>query len=251
MQTIIGLKVMGVLLVFLVFISCKSKNELDTEIHFIVTYQDQPLVAFETHQYPDGTLFYFTRFSFFIEDLQLRNSERTVKLIDRAYVNLSPALNDATRAVIGTQVFAGKVEEGQYQLNLSIGVNEKENAKGPSGRSSRDPLSEGSEYWPAWNSYIFNRIEGWLDNNGDGQYTQGITLHLGGDEVYRTINVPGQVTIHDEFNSINLVIALDRIFGDTGEWYDLINFSQLHSLHHLPQMTALSDRFEQCFTIGD
>ncbi len=224
-------------------VGCTKNEEVDIEVRVKAEYSDNPIVLFEKLQYPDGKSFYFTRISFFVENLQLYNEDKTITLINRDYIDLSPNLQNTLSSNEGSLLFSGVVEEGTYNLRLSVGVNNFDNSRGPAGRSPNDPLSQGSEYWPAWNSYIFTRIEGWLDSNGDGIENQGVTLHLGGDEVYRTIELTDQIEVESSEPLIMINIDMDEVFRTSGNQYDLTSFPQLHSLTHLPQMMFLADGF--------
>ena len=57
------------------------------------------------------------------------------------------------------------VPGGHYKgLSFNIGVNPAQNKTKPVDYSPSSPLGEGTHYWAGWNSYIFSKTEGVLNN---------------------------------------------------------------------------------------
>ena len=180
-----------------IFSSCGKDKIIDTSVNIKMTYGDNPLVMFEEVNYPDGTPMYFTRVSFFVEDLQLQSEDNTYTLMNRDYIDLSTDHSTENQAAIGSSIGNIELPEGDYNVSFNIGVDAVDNAKTPVDFTSDNVLSRVSEYWTGWKSYIFIRVEGKIDLNGDGVVEEGFALHLGGDDAYTQINVSNSRTISE------------------------------------------------------
>jgi len=208
------------------FNSC-GDPDTDIELNFKLKYEDQPLVFFKDYTYPTGERFQFKRISFFLSDITTnpQNSESTnireVDYLDLTSSHLSEeAANEGHTITIkdtGVESFSG--------ISFNIGLTEDQNSQVPEDFVSSNPLSDAAEYWRGWESYIFFKIEGSIDINGDGEYGSGeaFQLHLGTDDSMRKFSGGTE-------NSSEITIAVDKIFSYDGMTYDLIANPRLHSL---------------------
>jgi hypothetical protein len=225
-----------------------GSNNLD--INFKLHYDGAPLVFLTDVAYPDGRTMSFNRFSFFVSEVTLSSGELKSVSEDTKMINFNTANSSLQNALKGEKVNFTGFKEGDYsQIQICIGVDEKNNGKEPSDFASTHPLSNQSEYWAAWNSYIFFRAEGFLDANRDGTKNLGFALHTGSDNAYRCINLPINLTVDGgEDNIINLVIDAKKIFGKN-TIFDIDQNPQLHSLTQLPQVIELSNNIKDAFVI--
>ena len=105
----------------------------------------------------------------------------------------------------------------------------------PADHPSGNPLANSGEYWLAWNSYIFFKIEGYIDLDGDDEPETGVALHLGSDEVMRAFDLQNNTGTND----VMIQIDLNKIFG-TNPVYDIVANPQIHSLSQLPAILELA-----------
>jgi len=233
--------------VALTITSC-GKDEGGLDLSFNLTYEDEPLVMFEDYSYPTGENFSLSRVSFYISNLSL--DDELLKDVD--YIDLTESHSTRAGSTDGYSYAFDNLPVGDYNdLLLSMGVNAVDNAKNPADFESTSALSRSGEYWNAWESYVFYKIEGMMDSNGDGTKDKGISLHIGGDDVFRTISFPKPISIDgDARATAKITIDLAKVFNNNNKVYDMQNFSGLHSKDaHSDYMIELMDNTIQTMTI--
>lgn len=227
--------------------SCGEEEMMNSSVKFKMKYDDAPLVMFEELQYPDGKNMFFTRISFFVENLKLVNSSgQEFMLLDRDYVDLTADHGTNSSAEAGT--FLGNIDLSPdvYNVNFDIGVNSNDNKKTPIDFTSDDVLSRTSEYWVGWKSYIFARVEGKIDLNGDGVIEEGFSLHMGGDDAFKSI-VCNDKVVDDHNSEIVIEIDLEKLFGSGNNLYDIAANPQIHAPTQNEFVKELAANFVTCF----
>lgn len=230
------LLLLSTVLTALIMTSCSEKQG-DVSLNFKAEYDGQPLVMLDVLDYPSGGKFFVSRISYFLSDVKLGDEV----LAETEYVDLSVSHSDLEKAKQGYSLSYKDVEARTYDtFSMSIGVNAENNAKSPGDFTSDNALSRQGEYWQAWGSYVFYKIEGMYDADGDGQYEQGVSLHVGGDEVFNNLKV-GPVTVSGDVETeINIVLDLKDVFNKDGVIYDINQFPNLHNKSkHLDQMRVI------------
>ena len=98
----------------------------------------------------------------------------------------------------------GDIPPGDYTgIRVGIGLNSELNSTNPGDYAAGHPLSD--NYWSAATGYIFSKIEGNADLNGDNNFSEGITYHSGANEFYqektfnKVIRVPEGGTVELQF----------------------------------------------------
>ncbi|MEM9920301.1 MAG: MbnP family protein [Bacteroidota bacterium] len=158
----------------------------DLALTFKGTYNGEPLQMLKTYDY-DGTPIRFQRFDFYISDLSLikddpsGSGELELKEID--FIDLS--YDAAADASAGFRLDLPEVQTGAYTgLKMGIGVPPDLNKTEWTDYASGHPLNDANHYWKGWNSFIFAKVEGAIDADGDGMFEQSFTFHAGRDTVY-------------------------------------------------------------------
>lgn len=239
------------LILLVSFISCGDDNEKETStlnVEFKLTYDGIPLTMFTNYTYPTGEVFYFSRFSFFTSDVQLKNENGNyIDILDVKYNDLT---NSHTPPGSTYNFNVDNIKNGQYTaIKMGIGVPSAANAKSPADYNADHPLSNQSEYWGGWVSYIFTRTEGNIDFDGNGIPETGFALHTGADNAYRTIEFPANITISpDKKAVITIEIDLKKEFG-VNPIYNIRQNPQIHSLTQQPQVLELIDNLVEGFSI--
>lgn len=251
-------------LAILFMVSCKPDPIIDEdrtasiEINFVAEYQNSPVVSFsEDYSYPElGNTFNVKTFQFLITDLVLLK-EGTGDATELEEVDLIVFSDKMTEesAIKGTARSYESIPVGEYSgIRFGLGVNNELNrAETIEDYSSNDPL--GQDFWPGWNSYVFSKLEGDFDMNGDGLYDDSLdisySLHTGTNEGYNVITINAPITVEvGSDNVTKVVVDLEKMLvGAEGEVYDIIETPTTHSLESIDQVLQLLDNSKNAFSI--
>ncbi len=224
------------------------------ELQFRATYDDTPLVLFEAEAHPDGFDMIFTSLSFYISDLsliQLDGSELVVKEIDRirlddAHLDLSSAQNGLSYVIDEIELDQSNLPAGEYQgIRFGIGVKSSLNSMVPADFEDGHPLANTGQYWTGWESYIFNRNEGKVDTDGDGEFELEVALHTGGDTTYRVEELLTPFTLtNGQTTKFPISIDYKEFLAPEGQTpYDILGTPQIHRLDQVDSAIELADNF--------
>lgn len=213
------------LLLFLaaiLFSACKDGGGSVTPNNFTLTfratYDGQLLEKYKNYTYGDKVVM-FDKFNTYLSDITLVNSATEVKLSDIEWVNFTPDLTADDKSVEVTYTFT--VPDGDYSgLKLGYGVRSDMNATSPANYSPGHPLYVESEYWSGWKSYIFAKIQGKVDLNGDNTPETNIFYHCGSDPVYNEATINGAIRVAGT-GSMVVEFDLKKIFTFDGQLLDL------------------------------
>lgn len=167
--------------------SCNDNSASNTdqtgtlELNFKGTFGADPLVMY-ARQYPyeAGMKIKLQLFRFYLSDLKISDK---VKISDIQIVDFEKVQSDAV-AQQGVTIKIENVPIGDYkEIKFGFGVEEKLNATNPGAYASGHPLSD--NYWSWALGYVFTKIEGNADIDGDGTYESKLTFHAGGNQLYR------------------------------------------------------------------
>ena len=213
---------------------CKKDEETTgaVEIKIQLQYEGLPYVQSEVIQYNDDIQLFFSRLSFFISDANIVSTgNQSILLTELDYWRIAEAQFDSNSAEAGFSKRFDNIPTGSYnQLEFSIGVPPEMNAQAPSDFDSNSPLSDFSEYWEAWESFVFVKVEGKADSAGDGSFDTGLAFHIGGDQSYRRLN--GNINLEvleDEVAQISLIIDLKKMFETDSGMFDVLATPRLHT----------------------
>jgi len=222
-----------------------SKDKIELSLRFQLQYQGDPLVILKDYSYPDGKTVQFTRVSFFISELVVKDRDESVSLKEIDFVNLSQSHADEANAAEGYLYLQEEIPFSNIdQISFNIGLTPKQNETVPADYVSGEPLARPGEYWVAWDSYIFVKIEGWVDLDGDGAVETGIALHMGSNNVMRNVSLD----IADAAQEITMVLDLHSVFKRE-KIYDIATNPQLHSLSQLSAAEELADNLVRALQI--
>ena len=224
----------------LLLVSCGSDNPDQLTINFKLKYDNAPMVMFQNYEYPDGRDFEITRFSFFVSDLLLLDASGTSTLREVDYLDLTVAHSDLNSAEQGFDWVIDDIEYENYNsITFRVGLSNEQNSTVPQDYPSSNVLSESGEYWSNWNSYVFVKIEGRIDLDGDGQ-SDSFALHLGGDDVSR-VEVLGPLEGQEK---VFVDINVEEIFKN-GPIYDIDSNPRIHTLEQMEQIIQLMDNLKK------
>ena len=178
----------------------------------------------------------FSRLAFFVSGIGLTNGQNTVVEAESPLFFELDGLDDSTKAAAGvTQRLVNLPLDAYKAITLGFGLDSARNAGNPSQFKSSHPLGNPDYYWAAWNSYIFAKLEGVIDRDGDGRYETGITLHTGGNSCYKPKTLNRAFDVNTSVTNIPIVLNVNTLINDI----DLSTVNSTHSTGDLPTMEKL------------
>jgi hypothetical protein len=195
----------------------------------------------------DGKKVRFTRLSFLLTETCPRVSSESGSCGTNAYLMDLTSLDDSTKSAAGfTQKITNVSEGNMSKLQMGLGVAANLNASKPKDFASTNPLSDAGLYWETWNSYIFSKLEGSIDKDGDGKFETGITLHTGGNDSFRsiifnktfTVDTQGSTTLNFDLNINTLLTGID-----------LPTVNSTHQTGDLPTMMRMMDNLKNAIVL--
>ncbi len=226
-------------------VSCGEEEGMDVTINFRLTYDGEPLVMTHDYVYPDGKTIRFNRFSFFVSEVTLNDGDRSIVAREVDFLELTRSHLDVNSARKGFAYELGSHSlKSIKDISFNIGLTEDQNKTVPADYVSGDVLARPGEYWLAWDSFIFFKIEGFIDLDGDNDPETNVALHVGSDLSMRHVGL----STNDIDGSISIVIDVKDIF-ERGQLYTIAENPQIHSLSQLPFATFLAENFRQTLKI--
>ena len=202
------------------------------DLQFTASFEGAPLVMFQPYDYRNNQKVYFTRFSFYLSDLSLKSEAGGLsKVTDIKYIDFS-AYKDAAAAASGYTYQINGVPVGKYSgAEMAIGVPADLNRTTPAAYAATHPLAETSEYWSGWKSYIFFKVEGVADLDGDGTFEQPIVYHGGTDDLLKTVQVSGDYDINEGlYNLVHFDFDLKKLLISSTEYVDIEKYPSDHDI---------------------
>ena len=222
--------------------ACKKQTQ-SIDLTFKLTYENEPLVMLNEYTFPTGETIKFTRFSFYVSDVNATTDGQSSEIEDVNFLNLTASHSTLDDAQLGYTYTLDEIPAGDIEsIDLTLGVNPQLNQQVPSDFTGDHPLAKPGEYWIAWDSFIFFKIEGIVDLDGDGETETNVALHIGSDQAAREISI--SVT---EENAVDITIDVMSIFNNGSTTFDLQNNPQIHSLSQIDLANFLMDNFSKAF----
>ncbi len=232
-------------IVSILFFSCDNSDIDKLNINIKLEYDGAPLVFFEDVSYPDGRIFEFTRFSIYISEISLDNETNSTLIKDVDYLDLTASHSSLTSASEGFNYGLELSESMSFQkIRFNLGLTDEQNNSKPEDYNSSSPLALSGEYWSNWESYVFTKIEGRIDLDGDG-ISDGVALHLGSSEALRNLIFENL----DSSGDIELTIDMKKVFERDGIIYDINATPRIHSLNQLMQTNILMDNLKAAIAL--
>jgi hypothetical protein len=210
------------LLAVLIFFACKDNNNPAMADNFTLTfkasYEGQPLEKYKNYPYGNSVV-QFDRFNIFLSDITLLKGAEEIKLSEIEWVDFTPDLAPDNKAV--DVQFTYHVPEGDYTgIKIGYGVKPALNAKKPSDFAPEHPLYIETEYWSGWKSYIFAKVQGEVDLDGNDTTETNIFYHCGSDAMYDTGTVDRDIRVRAD-GSATVTFDLHKLFTTDGQLLDL------------------------------
>lgn len=227
---------------------CVTPPELKGSINlnFTPIFNSKPFVINQIYKI-DGKNVRFTRLSFLLTETCPKTQTNNVSCGTNAYLIDLTTLDDSTKSAKGfTQILTQIAEGNMGGLKMSLGVAPELNASQPKDFASTNPLSDPGLYWADWKSYIFAKLEGSIDKDGDGRFETGITLHTGGFDSLRSLWFPKTFTVDLQGSTtLNFDVNINTLL--TG--IDLATVNSTHQTGDLPTMMKMMDNLKNALIL--
>lgn len=227
-------RLLSLLLLLLPFTSCKDGGDSDNtpkvklNVTFRALYDGQPLEKYKDYPYGASELF-FDRFNTYLSDLKISHEGNETLLSEIEWVDFTPDQATNNFAVEVKRTY--EIKAGRYDaFHIGYGVKSNLNAMSPNEFPADHPLAREIEYWSGWQSYIFTKVQGRYDLNGDGTPETNIFYHTGSDAAY--VSFEKALSMNFE-NDSNLVIEFDvkKLMTFDGQLLDLTIDSNRSTSH--------------------
>jgi len=237
---------------------CNNDNVQPTEtgtleLNFKGTFGNDPLVMYaREYPYEAGMKMKLQLFRFYLADITLAKTtgdqNKNVKISDVQIVDFEKIQSDAA-AQQGIVIKIENVPAGEYgALQTGIGLNRVLNETQPGDYEPGHPLSD--NYWSWALGYVFTKIEGNADVNGDGVFNDKLTFHIGANSLYRNKEFTKNITIKPgETSRLNFEVDLRKVLVKSES--DFLDFRKV-TIDHTNNMevaTFISDNLVNAIII--
>jgi hypothetical protein len=217
-------------------------------MNFKPTLNNQPFVANKVFLI-NGKKVRFSKFQFYasvIPNLSAGstpscNNDNIITFVDFT------TLDDSLKSINGVTAPVMKAPVGSFQdIVLGLGVGLVLNSKTPSDFPATNPLSKSEEYWSSWKSYIFFKLEGLMDKDGDGSFETGITYHTGSNDAY----IPNpRITKNIEITSKGTTLNFDLDMNKLLTGFDFNTLNKIENLTQKEDMKKLMTNLVSAISI--
>lgn len=215
--------------------SCKKpepETKGDLTINFKASFDSNPLVVFTDYQTPDADNIQIHVLNFFLSHVEIvKSNDEIIRLKDIAFIDFN-GNTDTDKANAGISLSFEDLDPADFkEIRFGIGVEPVQNAKEPGDYPTDPYLGDGGNYWTAWNSYIFSRIEGRLDTlPGAAGGDISFLYHSGVDGMYQHRNFSKNFSISAGQNTtLQFNMDVKDVLYRSGAKIDIPNANVSHS----------------------
>jgi len=245
-------------LTLMLFSACDEKQNINgvddvtsVDITFKAKYGSDDFIINNVYEY-NGDQIRISNVQFYVSEVSLGTQDNGSEVDEVEFVDFSLITNAAMAAEGLVIAQSSGIPVGDYPgLNLGIGVIPDLNAETPDQFASTHPLSRTSMYWADWNSYIFLKLEGTMDTDGDGMFDDvNFVYHVGSDPTYESVNINKGISLAKD-QAMDLVVELDieKLFVRDGAYLDIEAKPMIHNVNQMETGHYLMDNFVNALTI--
>ncbi len=223
----------------------------NANVQFVAQYGDELLLMNTIYDYPTDFKVRFTSFKFFISNITLlQEGTNGILISDISLVDFTDSNQTEAGALQGINIPLSQIPLGDYSgIKLGIGVTSEYNNTKPDDYGDSHPLKDESNFRSSQEGYVFTKICGDADLNGDGQFNHSLIYETISDPIYREITLPTNILLDDNTeNKIRLIVDLERIFiPQNGDALDIQNDNIIYT--EFPIMSFIADNFTDALRI--
>jgi hypothetical protein len=233
------------------FAKCGDNKEVKPEcngvlnLNFFPIINNQPFIMNNVYVI-NGKKVRFSKFHFYSSSIVTSAGQTTCNTNDEViFVDLTQ-LDDSTKSRKGFQTTLRNRASGSFNnIYLGLGVNPSLNGKTPQDFPSSNPLSKSDEYWAGWKSYVFLKLEGLMDKDGNGSFETGITYHTGSDDVGHTVIFPKIYSFDSSGGLINFDLNINKFL----DGFDFNTVNKIENLSQKEDMKRLMVNLGNAMTV--
>jgi len=216
---------------------CTTPTVGSLELNFTTQTQNGNMIIFQDFDLNDGTRLNINKLQFYISDIRLLKGSEEVSIGEVELVTFKTHTNPLVAGAGESFNFYDIPPDTYTGVKFGIGVSPDLNANDPAyyeGLNADHLLSSGLDHWSGWNSYIFTKIEGFFDRDGNGTAGGGddneeITYHTGVNELYREKSINETIEILEGGSfTLPLIVDMDKVFNSAAS-IDIPSESVAHS----------------------
>ena len=225
----------------------KGKGNLNIIMHPKIDNVD---AVFESTVYTEATQMVRYRvdlLEFYVSDIRLTKADNSV-------VSLSSA-DDVKLFYFGDKIINSaslNIPAGDYtKITFTLGLGNTLNATTPGDYSTDHPMGTNSgNYWSMNNSYIFSKLEGFIDvtNTPGATLNNSFVYHVGGNGYTKDITINKEFAIgEDETTDFPIKIDILKLWNGSSP-VDLKTELQTHTTDNAALATKVLNNYSECFS---
>jgi hypothetical protein len=232
----------------------KPKDQVgNIQLVFRALWDGQPLVLNTPLAYAGDVSLRFAEVDYYLTNVRLNaDGGEHQSLFDLTLVDFQISNTNAGGAHAGLLLSVTDIPTGTYpSIQLGIGLDSVLNATRPADYPAGHPMSvDANRYWDAWSSYIFSKLQGLADTNGDGIPDRPFAYHAGGNSLYRSLQFAGPIQVRSgETTRLIFDLEVKSLFSTGVDTYwDIAASSSAHNEGH-PAMLVIMNNYQQALSM--
>jgi hypothetical protein len=219
------------------FSNCNQNNsEAFLKLTFKPKFGNEALQMSKMYACNGGDSMSLEALNFFVTGIELtRENGKKIQLLedDGLYINFDNTLTLAQSQAGQSFTIPKVLEDGFSEIKFSIGVvGSINNNKMPANFPSSNALGDDGNYWTAWDSYIFSRVEGNLDTSRSSNMTIPLPFlyHAGANDMLqiRTFSKTF-ATINSQTTTLVFEVDAENIFYQSNNLLDIRSLNVSHT----------------------
>jgi hypothetical protein len=188
----------------------------------------------------NGVAMEFTLVQFYISKVELEGADANYDYPDNYYL-VKPNSGPLELGLAGNTT--------ANTLKFNLGIDSLTNSQSEidfAGWPADHPLAAQSPsmHWN-WNSgYIFIKVEGKVDTDGDGTPDDPMAMHTGTNNLMRVIELNLGDDLNEATKELTLTLDVAKVFDNLG----IVNDHVTHTMDNVPLATKVTNNFANAFT---
>jgi len=227
--------------------SCKKdEDDKDTDLSMHLHYKvGSENFAYDQVYTIDGVAVKFSLAQFYISGVNIMDDDNNMHSFENLYILAKPSQMDYALGTVPAS-FGNHL----HMLKFNVGVDSLTNSQTEADFTSRDasdPLAAQNPgmHW-SWNSgYIFVKLEGEVDTDGDGTPDTAANWHIGTNNMLRGVSLMAHQDMEDEEATIEVEFDLATVLTNT----DLANDFATMTMNNMPLATKVANNMVNAFGV--
>jgi len=236
------------ILMSLLFIqACDEKKAEDSfTLNFKAKFENQAIQTGKEFTDASGKKWKIDDLNFYFSNLRLVKQDGSeIPLADLGYVSFKDA---NTTAIKFSDIPVGKYTG----IKFNAGLTPAQNDVNPNFLDDNDVRLKAT-FWE-WLKYVFVRLEGRADLDGDANFETLLVYHIGTDALLREVSITSSFDINAGDFQKNVLIELDKVFSlapglDIAVYEQSYTHSDPNVVKNYPTAVIFADNFSKSFSL--